>query len=130
MTHLSTLAKNDHGINTNIKPAIRKNGTIVTTKQEVIRNNTISLNICTSTILPINRVGVSVHSGRSTTTTWVDWIREVISKSSFNTSVTSRPPKQYDRNTVSNLHGYFSTRSRTCKIYSMQQITIQLKQFV
>lgn len=106
-THLSTLVNNDHRINTTVKPAIRTNGTTVTTKQG-LSHDTMSplsrLHIRTSTILAVNRVGVSVQRDRSTTTTWVDWIREVISKSSFNTSVSSRPPTKYDRKTVSNLH--------------------------
>ena len=126
-TLLSTLAKNyhGHGINTTKKPPIQNNGSTVTAKQELNRGITNPLsgsNIRTS----VNRVVVSVHSSRFTTTTWVDWIREVISKSSFNTSVTSRPPTKYDHKTVSNLHRYYRTHSRTCKIYTMYQITIQL----
>lgn len=122
-TLLSTLAKNyhGHGINTTKKPPIQNNGSTVTAKQELNRGITNPLsgsNIRTS----VNRVVVSVHSSRFTTTTWVDWIREVISKSSFNTSVTSRPPTKYDHKTVSNLHRYYRTHSRTCKIYTMYQI--------
>lgn len=107
-TLLSTLAKNYHGINTTIKPTIQNSGSAVTTKRELNHGITTplsGLNNRTS----VNRVVVSVHSSRSTTTTWVDWIREVISKSSFNTSVTSRLPTKYDHKTVSNRHRYYRT---------------------